>query len=68
VPSYRPIQNVRVSKDAPQLVTGSGEGQNLTNIAVDKKMRSGTDCQSSDGLPGNVGIPSGRHSVMHGFS
>jgi hypothetical protein len=33
VPSYRPIQNVRVSRNAPQLVTGSGEGQNLTNMA-----------------------------------
>ena len=33
VPSCRPIQNVRVSRNAPQLATGSGEGQNLTNIA-----------------------------------
>jgi len=33
VPSYRPIQHVGVSRDASQLVTGSGEGQNLTNMA-----------------------------------
>jgi hypothetical protein len=33
VPSCRPIQHVRVSRNAPQLATGSGEGQSLTNIA-----------------------------------
>ena len=33
VPSYRPIQHVGVSTNGPQLVTGSGEGQNLTNMA-----------------------------------
>ena len=33
VPSYRPIQNVGLSRNTPQLATGSGEGQNLTNMA-----------------------------------
>jgi hypothetical protein len=33
VPSYRPIQKVGLSKNAPQLASGSGEGQNLTNMA-----------------------------------
>jgi hypothetical protein len=33
VPSYRPIQHVGVSRNAPRLATGSGEGQNLTNMA-----------------------------------
>jgi hypothetical protein len=34
VPSCRPIQYVGLSRNAHQLVPGSGEGQNLTNMAL----------------------------------
>ena len=39
MPSYRPIQHVGLSINAPQLVTGSGEGQNLANAIKDALLK-----------------------------